>query len=596
MSARAIERELVPTLSRAASIREVPLVPWLDTIFPSRDANRPGETLRLLKTDFIWITYACSPFAVPLLWARTRVGARVRFIYQAHTVNTPWLWFVIAPLLRAGDMVVVPSETAARVLAALCPGITSVIRVLPLPVRTGALVESKSNRVTSVLRVTPQKLVHRQIEALRMLRAATRPAMEIAGPLGDDLYAETGYTRALRAQIRRLRLRRSVTLRGMLSERDKRALLASARVHINLSVDPHELFGVSCIEALSEGVPVLTTRWSGLPTTVGAAGQAVPVHETDLGWDVDAHEVARGLSELLNQPPSADMCRAQAAPHEPSRVAAAYARAFAEAQERDPRELASTPAVRGASTLGSGLCALLEPTASLGWRDAIALELGDYRRNRLFAARARAGGVSASDRLAFTLAQSCRPYVERMLSGRAFRAPSSAAAAAPSTTAGVDELLAAAARRTRGGSDGKACFAELVRGQRTDLIEEVLRNWPPPLSASDSYRLGQALVACGRFDSADALVRTALRSRTPELASAAATLAARIAPMLRSPAAAELLALVTAWVSAHPDVIDSGPVWRGLAEAAATVTRDSRTVRRARARARELAPVARLPN
>jgi glycosyltransferase involved in cell wall biosynthesis len=67
----------------------------------------------------------------------------------------------------------------------------------------------------------------------------------------------------LKAEIRRLNLENRVVLTGMVSEKDKRALLSGCRFFVNPSL--FEAQGVVFFEAWAQKKPVIGTRVGGVP-------------------------------------------------------------------------------------------------------------------------------------------------------------------------------------------------------------------------------------------------------------------------------------------------------------------------------------------
>jgi alpha-1,3-mannosyltransferase len=135
-------------------------------------------------------------------------------------------------------------------------------------------------RVVCVGRVSQAKAIDKVIQ----LVAALAPEFEelelvIAGP------DENGATKALQQEIDALGLKSRVRILGELPLGELATLVASS--HLFISAAPHEGFGITTVEALSAGVPVLVTRtgiheqvvkprvngwfWSGFPDGEAAA-------------------------------------------------------------------------------------------------------------------------------------------------------------------------------------------------------------------------------------------------------------------------------------------------------------------------------------
>jgi len=109
-------------------------------------------------------------------------------------------------------------------------------------------------------RLSPEKRPQRAVGALAELRRRGVPAVLVVAGDGPQ-------RRALQAQARGLPVRflRHVSDRGLLAQ-----LLATADVVV--APGPVETFGLSALEALASGTPVVVSRRSALPEIVGPAG------------------------------------------------------------------------------------------------------------------------------------------------------------------------------------------------------------------------------------------------------------------------------------------------------------------------------------
>ena len=133
-----------------------------------------------------------------------------------------------------------------------------------------------------------RKNVPRIIEAYSQLPESLRREYQlvIAGRyqyLGHPLYPDP------RETVRRLGLERSAIFTGQIREQDKAALYSAATVYMFPSL--YEGFGMTVLEAMACGTPVLTSNLSALPEVVGDAGVLVDPY--------DAGGISRALTELL---------------------------------------------------------------------------------------------------------------------------------------------------------------------------------------------------------------------------------------------------------------------------------------------------------
>jgi glycosyltransferase involved in cell wall biosynthesis len=133
-----------------------------------------------------------------------------------------------------------------------------------------------------------RKNVPRIIEAYWRLPEALRREYQlvIAGRyqyLGHPLYPDP------RETVRRLGLEGSVIFTGQIREQDKAPLYSAATIYTFPSL--YEGFGMTVLEAMACGTPVLTSNLSALPEVVGDAGALVDPYSTEA--------ISQQLAELL---------------------------------------------------------------------------------------------------------------------------------------------------------------------------------------------------------------------------------------------------------------------------------------------------------
>jgi glycosyltransferase involved in cell wall biosynthesis len=123
-----------------------------------------------------------------------------------------------------------------------------------------------------------RKNVPRIIEAYSHLPEALRRDYQlvIAGRyqhLGHPLYPDP------RETVRRLGLEGHVIFTGQIREQDKAPLYSAATVYMFPSL--YEGFGMTVLEAMACGTPVLTSNVSALPEVAGDAGALVDPYSAD---------------------------------------------------------------------------------------------------------------------------------------------------------------------------------------------------------------------------------------------------------------------------------------------------------------------------
>lgn len=158
-----------------------------------------------------------------------------------------------------------------------------------------------------------------------------------------------GDVRSLRATVAELGLGRSVRILPDVDDAEKLDLLAAADVFVSPVDNQQETFGISVVEAMAAGLPVVASRWDGYKDLVddGTTGLLVPVR-----WAALPPEIA-ALRAIL-EPGLAQLATSQAVAVDPGALRSALAsllddpelsRRMGEAGRRKAREVYSWQAV-----------------------------------------------------------------------------------------------------------------------------------------------------------------------------------------------------------------------------------------------------------
>ncbi len=133
--------------------------------------------------------------------------------------------------------------------------------------------------------IEPRKNLHRLIEACYLLRARKQFAdvkLVIAGGQG-------WLSRDLVTYIEKLKMQDAVVFTGYVSHRTKVNLMKHASAFVFPSL--YEGFGLSLLEAMEIGTPVVTSRVSSMPEVAGDAAELVDPE--------DVKDITRGISRVL---------------------------------------------------------------------------------------------------------------------------------------------------------------------------------------------------------------------------------------------------------------------------------------------------------
>lgn len=226
----------------------------------------------------------------------------------------------VAEQLQAVDAVVAVSGHVERLFRAAFPNYGGIVSVVHNGVNTNQFCPAptprtvpNSQRLLYVGRVSPEKGVHTLLEAFKLVAARFPHAhLDIVGgrgampmrllvALSDDplvralerFYAPDGssdYPERLDAMVRDAGLGDRVTFHSYLPHKDIISYYQQADVVVNPSLS--ETFGISIVEGMACGVPVVGTRVGGmLDTIVDDVGRTVAAEDPD--------SLAQAMCEIL---------------------------------------------------------------------------------------------------------------------------------------------------------------------------------------------------------------------------------------------------------------------------------------------------------
>ena len=196
----------------------------------------------------------------------TKAWARLKDFYWRN---------VLRRSLQAADSVVAVSDRDATLFGQIAP--PNKLVTIPNgidPAFISAIAPRVRGRVVTVGRITAAKAIDKIVDLVAAVAADIESVeLFVAGP------DENGAGESLRHHAERLGIATKLKILGELPADQLASLVASA--HIFVSAAGHEGFGITTVEALSAGVPVMVTRtgvhdeivlpgvngwfWSGLP-------------------------------------------------------------------------------------------------------------------------------------------------------------------------------------------------------------------------------------------------------------------------------------------------------------------------------------------
>ena len=429
ISARVFDFLFQHYLHPQVEVSPLDLTSWLDSIFGSVNAasSLSQSAGTILSTswlaDFICPDHHGIPLLPRLAWLRNYSGASIRLLVIAHAPAAYLLdWALLRPLLRPGDRIIAPTESARTLIEFVCPSIAAFIRVIPHPIQPLDVKQSDTPRAVFLGRLIQSKLIHRLIEAVQNVRRrGNLITLDIAGPLSKSVSKEEStYVRSLRSRIRRLGLDDRVRLLGSVEgDVAKGRLLGNARMLLNPSVSLEESFGKSIAEALGCGVPSVVTQWDGLPEVAGAEGLVVPVTDELFGMDVSSEAIADSMETILDGPSRAERCREDAQRFHPQRVSLQYRHVLEEALDEYSRQTSSTdnPDVGEPAAPPDGLLSVAAPLNAYSWRELFEVHIEEFDSIRLALAGKPQASLSEGGHVRTRLFLGQRGALQRVLAG-----------------------------------------------------------------------------------------------------------------------------------------------------------------------------------
>lgn len=157
-------------------------------------------------------------------------------------------------------------------------------------------------------RLTLEKNLHTLLRIFSVVvKVVPEARLLLAGDVEDLPFSEFGVSatdmrRMLFRLTDKLNIRSKVQFLGHQTPKQLRELYMIADLAVNVTLHHDENFGLSQVEAMACGTPVVGTNWGGLKDTIadGNTGAKVSVFVTDHGLKVDWYEAAVKIIEILS--------------------------------------------------------------------------------------------------------------------------------------------------------------------------------------------------------------------------------------------------------------------------------------------------------
>ncbi len=312
-------------------------------------AFAPEEERNRIAGEFVGACDAIVGLIHPaVLEMRERTGRRVPYLLlMLGTMPRGAFRFAEhVPKLTADDVLIVNSEADRDLCLRFFPNAR--VSLVPLaydersfyPLEPGEREEIRSSfgfqdgaRVLLYSgRVIPEKNLHTVLRVFRLLlEDAPDLHLVLAGQIESLPFAEFGVTPTNFSQTLALSARslgipeERVLCTGPLPPDELRELYGVADVTINLTLHHDENFGLSQVEAMACGSPVVGSMWGGLKDTIedGATGYRVSAVPGPLGVRVDWWEAASRVLQILGDRGAAECSRREG----PRRASSLYSQA-----------------------------------------------------------------------------------------------------------------------------------------------------------------------------------------------------------------------------------------------------------------------------
>lgn len=260
-----------------------------------------ARLLRKYRVTTLMVEYGNAAVHFLDVVERTDCRFYVHFlgVDASRMLRDPTMVAAYQDLFEKADGIIAPSAFLAKNLhKAGCP--KAKLHVVPCGVNTDTITPGtlEAGKLVAVGRFTEKKAPLHTIDAFASV-AAKHPNATLDmvgdGPLFDQA----------KARIAKLGLTDKITLHGMLSADRMQKVLRRASIFIQHSVTAEngdtEGLPVAILEAMSAGLPVVSTQHSGIPEAVthGETGFLVPEH--------DVTAMGEQMSYLLSNP---DVCAA----------------------------------------------------------------------------------------------------------------------------------------------------------------------------------------------------------------------------------------------------------------------------------------------
>lgn len=225
---------------------------------------------KLKKFNLDYLVVDMMSFSKNQFILREKNNINTPFIIVLRTIE-PWLisWLQIIPLINERDIVIAPSQYAKNSFLRISKRLK--VHVIPnsldikkIQKRISYKIRKTKKTITFMGRLDIEKGIEILIECMpKIISKVGNVHLNIIGPLsggGIGDYPRFSFVKKLEKKIRKLKLMNNVTFTGLKLGFSKYKILSESDVFILPTTDKAETFGISALEALACGVPVVTSN------------------------------------------------------------------------------------------------------------------------------------------------------------------------------------------------------------------------------------------------------------------------------------------------------------------------------------------------
>ncbi|MGQ0571214.1 MAG: glycosyltransferase family 4 protein [Armatimonadota bacterium] len=258
-------------------------------------ARQIARDLRRQRCDIVHIlNFASFAPLIRSMAPETKVVLHMRCEWL-----TEWDRAVVEPQVRHADLVLGISEHIARTIRQAFPAMADRVRSVHNGVDLAHFAPRNGSRpaeaahLVYVGRISPEKGVHVLLEAFEYVLARRPDAtLQIVGPEYRRA-GRQGYLAGLKRGLSP-RVAARVRFAGFVEHEDLPQVYENAAVFVSPSLQ--EAFGMTLVEAMAMGLPVVSTRTGGIPEVIDDGRTGLLVEPGD------ARGLAEAILKLLNDP------------------------------------------------------------------------------------------------------------------------------------------------------------------------------------------------------------------------------------------------------------------------------------------------------